>query len=133
MEPERLKTRHNDSTSRSGTPQPINGTTTVDQLANEIFALLNEANRQQSIDAVQARLATAARMLVRPTAESEAAAHLALQELPANQLEVLLSHLGGMTCPQIAARLERSEHAVFEDLTRAYVRLRHSFGADSRS
>lgn len=134
MEPERLKTRLSGSLSQmSLTKHQRTKPADVDQLANEIFALLNDENRKQSITDVQLRLAQAATMLVRPTVASESAMQVALRRLPPGQLEVLIPHLAGMTCAEIAAQLEKSEHAVFEDLKSAYVQLRYSPAANDHS
>lgn len=115
------------------TTQHGTGHANVDHLANEIFALLNDTNRKESIKDVQLRLAQAASMLVRPTVASEPAIHVALQGLRQDQLEVLFPHLGGMTCAQIAARLGKSEQSVFEELTSTYVQLRYSLGREKPS
>lgn len=96
----------------------------VDRLANEIFAALNDASGKSSVEDVQAHLERAASRLMRPASTSDAAMQLALQELPANQLNVLFKYLDGMTCPEIAQSLDRPVEAVRTDLTSAYVHLR---------
>lgn len=129
-----MKTQHSGTLLHSGVAnQSRIALADVDQLANEIFALLNDENRKDTIDDVQQRLSRAASMLVRPSATSEAAILAALQDLPQSQLDVLFAHLAGMTCPQIAERLDRSEQEVFKDLTSAYVRLRFSVGPTNLS
>lgn len=128
-----MKTQHGDALVHTSTNKQETGSVDVDQLANEIFARLNDESRKESIEDVQQRLARAASLLVRPAAISETAVQVALQGLPPNQLEVLFPHLAGLTCAQIAARLEKPEDAVFKELTSAYVRLRFSVGPNNFS
>jgi DNA-binding CsgD family transcriptional regulator len=98
----------------------------IDTLANEIFARLNGENRSGAVEDLQLCLARAASTLARPTGATEGLARAALQELPPSQLDVLLLHLSGLTCAQIAHRQAKTYRSVLTDLTSAYVRLRLS-------
>jgi DNA-directed RNA polymerase specialized sigma24 family protein len=98
----------------------------IDALANEIFARLNDENRNDAVEDLQLQLTRAASTLVRPNGAAEAVVNATLQGLPSNQRDVLLLHLSGLTCTQIADQQARMYQAVLKDLTSAYVRLRFS-------
>jgi hypothetical protein len=126
-----MKTRAS-SASLATKPTPT-ASSDIDTLANEIFARLNGENPNGAVEDLQLCLTRAANRLARPTGVTEAMARATLQELPASQLDVLLLHLSGLTCAQIAHRQAKTYQSVLTDLTSAYVRLRFTLRPMDRS
>jgi DNA-directed RNA polymerase specialized sigma24 family protein len=122
-----MKTRDGSAFARTrlAEEQTLTVCSSIDALADEIFARLKDDNGNNAVDEdLQDYLFQAASTLVRPTDGAEALVRSTLQELPPNQRDVLLMHLGGLTYVQIAQRQAMTHQAVLKDLTSAYVRLR---------
>jgi hypothetical protein len=123
-----LKTQHTGVVARASFAkvQEPKAPSYLDKLANEIFTLLNDENCNESAEELQLRLAQAANSLVRTAGPTEEEMQAALRALSPDQLDVLLQHLRGTTCEQIAEQQGKTHQEVLDVLTSAYVRLRFS-------
>lgn len=105
-------------------PAPGPLATEIQMLAADLVAQIQNGRRDDFLRDPESSLAERAAMLLPRLALSREVVSSALDELPLDQREALLLHVGGLTWPEIANRLGRSQGAVLRDIANAYARVR---------